>query len=70
VYACRRSALKRWAALPESALERVERLEQLRALEAGMRIHVELGPWTEPGVDLPVDIARAERVLSSKEVGG
>ncbi|MCZ0934528.1 MAG: 3-deoxy-manno-octulosonate cytidylyltransferase [Gemmatimonadetes bacterium] len=70
VYACRRSALKRWAALPESALERAERLEQLRALEAGMRIHVELGPWTEPGVDLPADIARAERVLSSKEVGG
>ncbi|MYA32783.1 MAG: 3-deoxy-manno-octulosonate cytidylyltransferase [Gemmatimonadales bacterium] len=70
VYACRRSALKRWAALPESALERAERLEQLRALEAGMRIHVELGPWTEPGVDLPADIARAERVLSSKEVRG
>ena len=70
VYACRRSALKRWAALPESALERAERLEQLRALEAGMRIHVELGPWTEPGVDVPADIARAERVLSSKEVRG
>ncbi len=70
VYACRRSALKRWAALPESTLERAERLEQLRALEAGMRIHVELGPWTEPGVDLPADIARAERVLSSKEVRG
>lgn len=70
VYACRRSALKQWAALPESALERAERLEQLRALEAGMRIHVELGPWTEPGVDVPADIARAERVLSSKEVRG
>lgn len=70
VYACRRSALKRWAGLSESGLERTERLEQLRALEAGMRIHVELGPWTEPGVDLPADIARAERVLSNKEVRG
>ncbi|WP_423929594.1 3-deoxy-manno-octulosonate cytidylyltransferase [Candidatus Palauibacter sp.] len=66
VYAYRRSALRRWAALPESTLERAERLEQLRALEAGMRIHVELGPWTEPGVDLPVDIERAERILSSR----
>ncbi|WP_420634738.1 3-deoxy-manno-octulosonate cytidylyltransferase [Candidatus Palauibacter sp.] len=66
VYACRRSALRRWAAMPESALERAERLEQLRALEAGMKIHVELGPWTEPGVDVPADIERAERLLSTR----
>ncbi len=66
IYACRRRALRRWASLPESALERIERLEQLRALEAGMKIHVEVGRWTEPGVDVPADIARAERLLSGK----
>jgi 3-deoxy-manno-octulosonate cytidylyltransferase (CMP-KDO synthetase) len=64
VYACRREALRRWASLPESGLERTERLEQLRALEAGMRIHVEVGPPTEAGVDLPEDIGRAERMLT------
>jgi 3-deoxy-manno-octulosonate cytidylyltransferase (CMP-KDO synthetase) len=65
VYACRRAALRRWASLDESPLERCERLEQLRALEAGIRIHVEVGPATEAGVDLPADLERAERVLSA-----
>lgn len=64
VYAMTRSALRRWAGLGESRLEAVEKLEQLRALEAGMRIHVEVGPPTEPGVDLPADLERAERVLT------
>ena len=66
IYAYRLPALRRWAALPESALERAEQLEQLRALEGGMRIDVEVGPWTEPGVDLPADLGRAERVLSGR----
>lgn len=64
LYACRRGALRTWAGLPESGLERMEMLEQLRALEAGMRIHVEVGPASEPGVDLPEDIERAERILT------
>ena len=64
LYVCRRPALRRWAGARETALERLERLEQLRALELGMRIHVEVGPATEPGVDLPADLARAERVLT------
>lgn len=64
IYACRRATLRAWAGLAPSPLERVEKLEQLRALEAGMRIHVEVGPWTEPGIDLPADLERAERVLS------
>jgi len=63
VYACRRSVLRRWSDLPESELESIERLEQLRALEAGMRIHVEVGPPTGPGIDVPADIGRAERIL-------
>jgi 3-deoxy-manno-octulosonate cytidylyltransferase (CMP-KDO synthetase) len=64
IYAYRRPALRRWASLPESRLESIEKLEQLRALEDGMRIHVEVGPPTEPGVDLPDDLVRAERVLT------
>ena len=67
VYAYRGAALRRWASLPESALERAEKLEQLRALESGMRIDVEVGPWTEPGVDLPADLRRAERILSGRQ---
>ena len=63
VYAYRRAALARFVALPESPLERREKLEQLRALEAGMRIaaaRVEFAPF---GVDTPEDLERARRVL-------
>ncbi|MBV9252056.1 MAG: 3-deoxy-manno-octulosonate cytidylyltransferase [Acetobacteraceae bacterium] len=66
VYAYRRAALARYVALPESPLERREKLEQLRALEAGMRIacaRVELAPF---GVDTPEDLERARRDLASK----
>lgn len=63
VYAYRRAALTRFVGLPESPLERREHLEQLRALEAGMRIaaaRVEFAPF---GVDTPDDLERARRVL-------
>lgn len=70
VYAFTRGVLERWAALPESALERIEKLEQLRALEAGMTIRVVIGPATEPGVDLPEDLARAERLLAARAESG
>ena len=63
VYAYRRAALARFVALPESPLERREHLEQLRALEAGMRIaaaRVEFAPF---GVDTADDLERARRVL-------
>lgn len=63
VYAYRREALARFVALPESPLERREHLEQLRALEAGMRIacaRVDHAPF---GVDTPADLERARRVL-------
>jgi 3-deoxy-manno-octulosonate cytidylyltransferase (CMP-KDO synthetase) len=59
VYAFRRSALARFAALPPSPLEKRERLEQLRALEAGMRIDVALVDAAPIGVDTPADLARA-----------
>jgi 3-deoxy-manno-octulosonate cytidylyltransferase (CMP-KDO synthetase) len=64
VYACRREALLRWVALPEGALEGIERLEQLRALAAGIRIGVAVGAPAEPGVDTPADAARAARILN------
>jgi 3-deoxy-manno-octulosonate cytidylyltransferase (CMP-KDO synthetase) len=64
IYAFRRTALARFVALPESPLERRESLEQLRALEAGMRIactRVEHGPF---GVDTPADLARARALMA------
>jgi 3-deoxy-manno-octulosonate cytidylyltransferase (CMP-KDO synthetase) len=64
VYAYRRDALLRWVALPESPLERLERLEQLRPLAAGIRIGVAVGAPAEGGVDTPDDLRRAERILS------
>lgn len=66
IYAFRRQALARFVALPESPLERRESLEQLRALEAGMRIacaRVEFAPF---GVDTPADLERARSVLAPK----
>jgi 3-deoxy-manno-octulosonate cytidylyltransferase (CMP-KDO synthetase) len=63
IYAYRRLALERFVALPQSALERRERLEQLRALEAGLRIDVTLVDEVPFGVDTPEDLARARREL-------
>jgi 3-deoxy-manno-octulosonate cytidylyltransferase (CMP-KDO synthetase) len=63
IYAYRRSALERFVALPPSALETRERLEQLRALEAGMRIDVTVVDEVPFGVDTPEDLARARAEL-------
>lgn len=63
IYSYRRDALLRWVALPEAPLERMERLEQLRPLAAGLRIGVAVGPPAEGGVDTPADAARAARIL-------
>lgn len=61
VYAFQRAALERWAALEPSPLEAAERLEQLRALQHGMRIGVaRLSHSAPPGIDTPEDLARAE----------
>ena len=66
LYAYRRAALRRFVALPQSPLEQRERLEQLRALEAGMRIDVVLVDDVPLGVDTPHDLERA-RALLAKE---
>lgn len=66
IYAYRRAALARFVGLPPTVLERRESLEQLRALEAGMRIacaRVEDAPY---GVDTPADLERARRDLAPK----
>ncbi len=63
IYAFRRAALDRFVALPPSPLERREKLEQLRALEAGMRIDVALVDAMPMGVDTPDDLARARALL-------
>ncbi len=65
VYAYRRAALDRFVALPESALERREKLEQLRALEAGLRIGAARVTEAPFGVDTPADLARARGRLAA-----
>lgn len=63
VYAYRRSALERYVALKPSHLELRERLEQLRALEDGMRIDVTIVDSVPRGVDTPPDLERARKLL-------
>ncbi len=62
-YAYRKDALDRFCALPESSLERSERLEQLRFLENGIPIHVAETQYDTVGVDTEEDLQRVERIL-------
>ena len=64
LYAYRRSALARFVSLPPSPLERREKLEQLRALEAGMRIDAMIVGGVPLGVDTPDDLERARITLA------
>ena len=66
LYAYRRKALTRFVALPPGELETREKLEQLRALEAGMRIDVGLVDTVPLGVDTPADLARVREFLESR----
>jgi len=63
LYAYRRAALARFCALPPAPLERRERLEQLRALENGMRIDIRIVETVPLGVDTPEDLERARALL-------
>jgi 3-deoxy-manno-octulosonate cytidylyltransferase (CMP-KDO synthetase) len=64
LYAYRRAALARFVALPPSPLEQREKLEQLRALEAGMRIDVQIVDTVPLGVDTPEDLEAARALLA------
>jgi 3-deoxy-manno-octulosonate cytidylyltransferase (CMP-KDO synthetase) len=64
LYAYRRAALERFVALPPSALERQEKLEQLRALEAGMRIDIAIVDTVPRGVDTPADLETTRQILA------
>jgi 3-deoxy-manno-octulosonate cytidylyltransferase (CMP-KDO synthetase) len=66
LYAYRRAALERFVTLPPSALEQQEKLEQLRALEAGMRIDITLVDSVPRGVDTPADLETARRILKPR----
>ena len=67
LYAYRRAALERFVALPPSPLERRERLEQLRALEAGMRIDVAIVDRMPIfGVDTPEHLEKARALLARR----
>lgn len=63
LYTYRREALAKFVALPPSPLERREKLEQLRALEAGMRIDIAIVGSVPLGVDTPEDLEAARRIL-------
>jgi len=66
IYAYRKAALERFAALPPSPLELTERLEQLRLLENGIALYVAEAPADTIGVDTEADLARAEAVLRAR----
>ncbi|WP_107674718.1 3-deoxy-manno-octulosonate cytidylyltransferase [Agrobacterium sp. LAD9] len=66
LYTYRRSALETFVSLPPSPLEKRERLEQLRALEAGMRIDAEIVRSVPLGVDTPHDLEKARKILASR----
>lgn len=66
MYAYRREALARFVSLPASTLEKRERLEQLRALEAGMRFGVGIVDSVPLGVDTPTDLERARAIFAAR----
>jgi 3-deoxy-manno-octulosonate cytidylyltransferase (CMP-KDO synthetase) len=65
IYAYRKSALDRFASLPPSPLEKLERLEQLRLLENGIALYVAEAPRDTIGVDTEEDLMRAEAALKA-----
>lgn len=65
IYGYRREVLLDLAEMPQSRLEKIEKLEQLRALEKGLKIKVGITLYETIGIDTPEDLARAERWLNS-----
>ncbi|MFO7576478.1 MAG: 3-deoxy-manno-octulosonate cytidylyltransferase [Pelovirga sp.] len=67
LYVYRRQLLLDYPGWPETPLEALERLEQLRALERGVRLHVAETCWECHGVDTPADLARVENLLNQQK---
>ena len=67
IYAYRRAALERFVSLPPSARERERRLEQMRALDAGMVIAITRVDTVPLGVDTPADLERARNLIASQD---
>lgn len=65
-YAYRKESLEKFVSLPESSLERTERLEQLRLLENGIPIHVAETKYDAVGVDTEEDLQRVELIVASR----
>ncbi len=68
LYVYRREVLKKLAALAQTPLELKEKLEQLRALENGIRIKVVVKDHKSPGVDVPEDVAKIEALMKQENV--
>jgi 3-deoxy-manno-octulosonate cytidylyltransferase (CMP-KDO synthetase) len=68
IYAYRKAALDKFMTLPESALERAERLEQLRFLENGIPIHLTESRYDSIGVDTEADFARVSKILGGQGI--
>lgn len=68
IYAYRKAALERFAELPPSGIERMERLEQLRMLDNGIDIYVAAAPRDTIGVDTEEDLVRAEEELKERGI--
>ncbi len=66
IYAYRKDSLMQFVALPQSKLELVEKLEQLRALENGMKIKVVVTDYQSVAVDVPADIEKVEKILRAR----
>src|SRR6516165_1475538 len=69
LYAFRRAALARFVGLPPSPLEQREKLEQLRALESGMRIDATIVDSVPLGVDTAAELERARAILGRGKKG-
>ena len=66
IYAFRKSTLKNIVSLPESSLEKCEKLEQLRALEAGININVLITDKSTVGIDTPEDLEIVKKILKNQ----
>jgi len=67
IYAYRRDFLRTFTALSEGVLERLEALEQLRALEHGYRIKVVVTPYDSVEVDTPEELERVRRLILNRD---